>query len=233
MFPEELPRRLIKMFSFVGDTVLDPFAGSGTTSLAAKNLQRHSIGFEINPEYRPILEEKLGVKSVDSQAQVEIITTKNRNVDFAARIADLPYIFKDPVRIDKKVDPRTRNFGTKVNKESSAREEYFTVKKVLSPNEVVLSDGSTIKLLGVKVVAAKENKALEYLKNKVLGKRVFLRNDNGQMGGKDVNTCYLYLANKTFVNAHLIKEGFADVDVSIDYKHKKRFLAKKSTQVKN
>ncbi len=36
MFPEELPRRLIKMFSFVGETILDPFAGSGTTSLAAK-----------------------------------------------------------------------------------------------------------------------------------------------------------------------------------------------------
>jgi len=36
MFPEELPKRLIKMFAFVGDTVLDPFAGSGTTNLAAK-----------------------------------------------------------------------------------------------------------------------------------------------------------------------------------------------------
>jgi site-specific DNA-methyltransferase (adenine-specific) len=35
MFPEELPRRLIRMFTFVGDTVLDPFLGSGTTSLAA------------------------------------------------------------------------------------------------------------------------------------------------------------------------------------------------------
>src|SRR3989338_8219187 len=38
MFPEELPKRLIKMFSFVGDTVLNPFLGSGTTSLVARNL---------------------------------------------------------------------------------------------------------------------------------------------------------------------------------------------------
>lgn len=59
MFPEELPKRLIKMFSFVGETVLDPFAGSGTTLLAAKNLGRNSVGYEINREFLPIIKEKL------------------------------------------------------------------------------------------------------------------------------------------------------------------------------
>lgn len=58
MFPEELPKRLIKMFSFVGETVLDPFAGSGTTSLAAKHLNRNSIGYEINKEFKPLIQEK-------------------------------------------------------------------------------------------------------------------------------------------------------------------------------
>ncbi|MFW5702249.1 MAG: DNA-methyltransferase, partial [Bacteroidota bacterium] len=48
MFPEELPARLIKMFAFAGETVLDPFMGSGTTALAAKKLDRNSIGYEIN-----------------------------------------------------------------------------------------------------------------------------------------------------------------------------------------
>ncbi len=50
-FPDELPRRLIKLYTFVGDTVLDPFLGSGTTVRVAHRLGRHSIGYEINPEY--------------------------------------------------------------------------------------------------------------------------------------------------------------------------------------
>ncbi len=65
MFPEELPKRLIKMFSFVSDTILDPFLGSGTTSLAARNLNRNSVGYEINPDFIPLIEEKLNIKQGD------------------------------------------------------------------------------------------------------------------------------------------------------------------------
>jgi len=50
-FPIELPKRCIKLFSFVGDTVLDPFAGSGTTLIAATMLNRIGIGVEIDPQY--------------------------------------------------------------------------------------------------------------------------------------------------------------------------------------
>ncbi|MFH1264286.1 MAG: site-specific DNA-methyltransferase [Planctomycetota bacterium] len=50
-YPVELAERLIRMFSFVGDTVLDPFLGTGTTSVAAKRHGRNSIGYEIDPEY--------------------------------------------------------------------------------------------------------------------------------------------------------------------------------------
>ena len=49
-FPNELPFRLIKAFSYVGETILDPFVGSGTTLLAAADLKRNGIGYEINPE---------------------------------------------------------------------------------------------------------------------------------------------------------------------------------------
>jgi modification methylase len=50
-FPKEIARRLIGMFSFVGDTVLDPFWGTGNTTLAAMEMHRSSIGFEIEPKY--------------------------------------------------------------------------------------------------------------------------------------------------------------------------------------
>jgi len=58
-FPKELPMRLIKLYSFWGDTVLDPFAGTGTTLLAAQELGRKSIGFELNPEYIKLINKKL------------------------------------------------------------------------------------------------------------------------------------------------------------------------------
>lgn len=50
-YPIELAERLVRMFSFVGDTVLDPFMGTGTTNLAASNWGRNSVGFEIDPDY--------------------------------------------------------------------------------------------------------------------------------------------------------------------------------------
>jgi len=60
-FPFEIPARLIKMFSYVGDWILDPFLGSGTTMKAARDLGRNSVGIELNPKYLEIIEEKVGV----------------------------------------------------------------------------------------------------------------------------------------------------------------------------
>ena len=59
-FPEEIPKRLIKLFSFHGETVLDPFLGSGTTMKVAQELSRNSWGYEIDRGLKTIIAQKLG-----------------------------------------------------------------------------------------------------------------------------------------------------------------------------
>ncbi len=69
-YPAEVPRRLLRMFSFVEDTVLDPFAGTGTTAFAAMELGRHSVSVEIEPNYVDMMEIRL--RQVPLAAQVHV-----------------------------------------------------------------------------------------------------------------------------------------------------------------
>ncbi|GBC75265.1 DNA adenine methyltransferase YhdJ [archaeon HR06] len=75
-FPEEIPKRLIRMFSIIGDTVLDPFLGTGTTMKVAMQLQRNSIGYEIDKNFKPTIEEKIGCSKqrlIPDDISIEII----------------------------------------------------------------------------------------------------------------------------------------------------------------
>lgn len=75
-YPEELANRLIRMFSFVGDTVLDPFLGSGTTMLAASRIGRNSIGVEVDADYaRMAYERMMGSLDLYRQQTVDVETT--------------------------------------------------------------------------------------------------------------------------------------------------------------
>ena len=66
IFPNALPERIIRMFSFVGDTVLDPFLGSGTTMQVARDWGRNSIGIELNADYVPLITERIGLVRVEA-----------------------------------------------------------------------------------------------------------------------------------------------------------------------
>lgn len=68
-FPEELPKRLIQLYTFKGDVVLDPFAGSGTTNKMAKQLGRNSIAVELSKDYCSLIEKKL--MSVEFNSDIE------------------------------------------------------------------------------------------------------------------------------------------------------------------
>lgn len=226
MFPEELPKRLIKMFTFAGDAVLDPFLGSGTTILAAKNLNRNSVGYEINADFLTAIKERVGYGQnlFSNNIKFEILTQEKQLMNFEEKIKSLPYIFNDPIKFDKKIDPKKLQFGSKIDQNSSGREEYFTVEKVVSPELLKLNNGLTVRLLGVRQDYKKNGKATEYLANKTQGHKVFLRYDQVKYDAGNRLLCYLYLKNKTFVNAHLIKAKLALVDTSMAFKYKEKFL---------
>ncbi|MEK6654281.1 MAG: site-specific DNA-methyltransferase [Thermodesulfobacteriota bacterium] len=71
-FPLELATRLVRMFSFSGDTVLDPFCGSGTTMVAAFRTGRNSIGIEIDPEYCRMAARYLKAENTDLFTSAEL-----------------------------------------------------------------------------------------------------------------------------------------------------------------
>lgn len=224
MFPEELPHRLIKMFSFPGEMVLDPFMGSGTTALAARNLSRNSVGYEINQDFIPIIRERIETNDAFAEVKMEIIKQPELKIDFKRRIKDLPYQFVDTHKLDKKNDIKGMQYGSKIDKNSTGkREEFFSVKEIISPELIRLNNDLIIRLIGIKQNPAINGKATEYLTRKVLGKKVFLKYDEVKHDKENNLMVYLYLENKTFINAHLLKEKLALVDNSVIFKYKKKF----------
>lgn len=226
MFPDELPKRLIKMFSFVGENVLDPFLGSGTTSLVAKTLGRNSCGYEINPDFIPIIKRKLGVdeKVLFDDARFDFVEQKSITSSFETDLQSLPYGFKDVHKLNKKVDVKKLQFGSKLDSNGKEqRGEYFTVKEIISPELVRLNNDLVVRLIGIKQDHAKNSSANEFLIKKTKGKKVFLKFDVIKHDEDNNLMVYLYLENKTFLNAHLLKEGLALVDNSIIFKYKDKF----------
>src|SRR5436190_1516015 len=72
-YPVELAERLIRMFSFAGDTILDPFGGTGTTTLAASRVGRHSISVEIDDQYFALLRRRLTACTGDCRSNAQVI----------------------------------------------------------------------------------------------------------------------------------------------------------------
>ncbi|MFH0964891.1 MAG: site-specific DNA-methyltransferase [Planctomycetota bacterium] len=219
-FPEELPARLIRMFSFVGETVLDPFLGSATTSLAAGKLGRSSVGYEINRAYRDVMEMRLRACG-GLFSRVRFLRQKPRETDFAARIAKLPYVFRDPAPLDRTHRRRLPAFGSRVTGRERPRETYTRVRTVLSPECVELRTGARVRLAGVREKPRLRPRAIAWLDRFLAGKKVFFKPDP-LVDGDGMG--YLYLANRTLVNARLIKSGLVAAEDRRRYARKSLFL---------
>jgi modification methylase len=75
-YPTELAERLVRMFSFVGDTVLDPFLGTGTTTVAAAKWGRNSIGFEVDSHYFSLAQKRIAEETSSLFGSADICTTE-------------------------------------------------------------------------------------------------------------------------------------------------------------
>ena len=129
------------------------------------------------------------------------------------------------MKFDKKVDPRKLRFGSRIDQNHQKREKYYRVKEIVSPNTLILSNGLKIRLLGVKEKRETKDEAMRFLAEKTNGQKVFMKFDQQKHDEENNLLCYLYLQNKTFLNSHLIRQGFVDVDMSCNYRHKNKFLA--------
>lgn len=229
VFPLELPKRAIEMFTFVGETVLDPFLGSGTTSLAALITNRNSVGYEINKNFKPIIEKKLlqSNENLFSTPQMNFVDQKLDNFDWRNEIAKLEYQFKDPFNFDKKIDPNKLKFGSKISltdiTENKKNGNLFTVNDILDTNLIRLENDVIVRLLGIETDKEVSERAKEFLERKILGRKVYMSFDEIKHDENNRLLAYLYLKNKTFINAHLLKLGLAKIDLSYPLKYKTKF----------
>ena len=191
------------------DTVLDPFLGSGTTAKAALSLRRNAIGYEINERFLEIIKEKLGLKESLLQFSENIQITKRQKPVEVDEISYVPRI-KDA---KPKIDPRKLNFRNN---------ELYRVIDIVDEQTIKLNTGLLVKFLGVRVTRRVE--ALNYLRNSVLRKEVYLKFDNNPVLDENTVSAYVYLKNKIFVNAYLIKSGMAEADRTKNYKYKEKFI---------
>jgi len=227
MFPVELPKRAIEMFTFIGETVLDPFLGSSTTSLAALMTNRNSIGYEINKDFLPIIKEKLNIDKTNLFFDFLITEQKKQEINWEQEIKKSKYIFSDPVNFDKKIDPNKLKFGSKIsiqdNIDGTQRESYYTVKEILNTNLIKLNNDLVIRLIGVKPEHEKLNAARHFLSNKILKRQVYLKYDEQKYDKNNHLMAYVYMKNKTFVNAHILKHGFGALDTEFQFKYLSKF----------
>lgn len=230
MFPAELPRRLIKMFTFAGETVLDPFLGSGTTTAAAVELTRNSVGYEINEEFLSEIKKKTGWDQAGAGSEIKFELERREDPipqsELKGMIEALPYVYR-PVRDTvRELDPKAHSYGQKIDGSIvHDREEYRSIKRIISPELLVLDNDEHIRLIGVKSKNKNIHKAESFLKDLIKGTKVYLKHEESRRFDENENLlAYLYLKNRTFVNAHLIKSGFVDVDRSWEYRNKDKFI---------
>lgn len=203
MFPPELPERLIRMFSFPGETVLDPFLGSGTTAAVANRLGRSAVGVEINDEFLDLIQNKVKAKSLAENFSVEhspLIDTDR----IAARMDSWRYRFVDfSEGLSRRTPVLTKS---KAAFKSAPR---LRITGVHSATILETTGGELIRLAGLSPVAGHDLEAMAFLAQ-FRGQKVVLLDDEKASDG--VRSGVVLLENHTFLNGRLLRTGSVAID---------------------
>ena len=189
-FPEEIPRRLTRMFSFHGDTVLDPFMGSGTTAKAALALGRNAVGYEIRSDYVRIASGRHGGLFDGTLA---VIVPDRSGLPAPAEQA--------PAKAPRLPDmaPAVPAAGIKPGP------ALHTVVAVMPDCRLVLETGASVSFLGLQILD--HAAARTYLLERVLKKKVFLKDERAGEGSS--LSARVILKNRISINSQLLKSGAA------------------------
>lgn len=195
MFPEELPRRLIRMFSFKNELVLDPFLGSGTTMKVAIELGRNAVGYEINSQYIPIIKTKVNSSNdLFNNVMLDIIPVSempsiDRAEEYYPNIQDAKPI----------VDEKILKTGTK---------ELYKVRGILNDGALVLDTGLKVKFANLTLDPTKISEVIDYLRAYVLNKEVILKYVSADETVEGIVSAQVLMKNKISVNKYLLSKGF-------------------------
>jgi DNA modification methylase len=209
-FPDEIPRRLIRMFSFPGGTVLDPFVGTGTTARVALAQGRNAVGYEIQADFLParLAARQSARRPADPFGEALSIITPVRKPDKAASRGAAgrgqparPVAPAGRPRVpDMVADPRAVAAAR-----ATAGPALHTVTAVRPDCSLELDSGTIVQFLGLEIQDT--GAALDYLRDRVLKKKVFLR-DRCAGPGTAVRA-KIILKNRISINAQLVKSGAA------------------------
>ncbi len=170
------------------------------------DLGRHGVGYEINENFMSLIEEKLGVKDkLPIFTDNIIIIKRDKKVTKLLEINYIPMIQDANPIIE---------YHEKDN-------NLCKVTEIVKEDTIRIDNRNLIKFLGVHVT--KKNETIDYLNNKLLGKKVIIKDEINNYNNQNISLAYIYLKNKIFINAYLIKSGLANVDVSIKHRFANKF----------
>lgn len=176
----------------------------------AIDLGRQGVGYEINESFVNLIEEKLGVKN-----KLPIFSDNIEIINRDIKVINLLTIDYNPIIQDA-------NPIIQYREEDYKKGNLSKVIEIVNKDTIRIDNGNLIKFLGINVNRSQET--IAYLNKQLLGKKVILKDQTGFQNDNNITLAYIYLKNKIFINAYLIKSGLANADISINHRFANKFI---------